>query len=175
MLNGSSKALYYAELDTKIGLITIATTEKGVCWLDFGCNEKTINQLKIWAKKWANIEQVLEAQNELDDVKKQLTEYFNKKRKQFDLHIDLYGTSFQKLVWESLLTIPYGEVRSYKDIAKLINMPKSVRAVGGANHNNPIPIIVPCHRVIGSNGNLVGYGGGVEIKQFLLELEGYKV
>ncbi len=174
MLNSSTEVLYYTELDTKIGPITVASTKRGICWLNIGCNEKTINQLRIWVKKWTNIEQILEAHNKLDDIKVQLIEYFDRKRTQFDLDLDLYGTSFQKLVWKSLLTIPYGEVRSYKEIAKLINMPKSVRAVGGANHNNPISIIVPCHRVIGSNGNLVGYGGGLEIKHFLLELEGYR-
>lgn len=175
MLNSLSEVVYYTELETEVGPITIASTIKGICWLNFGYNEKTINQLRIWAKKWLNIEQILEDKNELNDVKSQLIEYFDNKRTEFDLDLDLYGTSFQKIVWESLLTIPYGEVRSYKDIAKLINMPKSVRAVGGANHNNPISVIVPCHRVIGSNGNLVGYGGGLEIKQFLLELEGHKI
>ncbi|WP_339064193.1 methylated-DNA--[protein]-cysteine S-methyltransferase [Tepidibacillus marianensis] len=89
--------------------------------------------------------------------------------------VDLYGTAFQKLVWQSLITIPYGQVRSYKDIAIQINAPKAVRAIGGANHQNPVPIIIPCHRVIGTNGNLVGYGGGIEIKKSLLTLEGYQV
>ena len=172
-MKGSTEVIYYCEMDSKVGPITIASTKKGVCWLEFGYNEKTINLLKIWAKKWMNTDQVIKGQDELDEAKKQLTEYFNKEREKFELEIDFYGTPFQNLVWESLLNIPYGEVRSYKDIAILINDSKSVRAIGGANHNNPIPIIVPCHRVIGSNGNLVGYGGGLKIKQFLLELEGY--
>ncbi len=84
------------------------------------------------------------------------------------------GTEFQKLVWKELENIPYAKVVSYKDIAKKINNPKAVRAVGGANNKNPISIIVPCHRVVGSNGKLVGYGGGIDKKQFLLELENRK-
>ncbi|OEF98986.1 [Fe-S]-binding protein [Vulcanibacillus modesticaldus] len=171
----SSRVVYYTEMDSKIGPLTIAATNKGVCWIDFGKIEDTLYYLQRWAKRWINTEQVVFAQNELDDVKRQLHEYFNRDRKEFDLDVDLYGTPFQKLVWESLLMIPYGEVRTYKDIAIQINSPQSVRAIGGANHNNPVPIIVPCHRVIGSNGNLVGYGGGIEIKKILLELEGYKL
>ncbi|MFV9511227.1 methylated-DNA--[protein]-cysteine S-methyltransferase [Tepidibacillus sp. LV47] len=171
----SSRVIYYTEMETPIGYLTIAATTKGVCWIDFGMSKDTFPALQRWAKRWLNTEQFVPAQNELDDVKQQLTDYFEKKRKTFDVQVDLYGTSFQKLVWQNLFTIPYGQVRTYKDIAMQINAPKAVRAVGGANHQNPVPIIVPCHRVIGTNGNLVGYGGGIEIKKFLLNLEGYQV
>lgn len=109
---------------------------------------------------------------EIAPVTRQLNEYFNGDRRQFDLPIDLCGTSFQKLVWQQLQTIPYGEVRSYKDVAQAMGAPKAVRAVGGANNRNPVSIIVPCHRVVGSNGSLVGYGGGLEVKEYLLRLEG---
>ncbi|MNI75356.1 Methylated-DNA--protein-cysteine methyltransferase [compost metagenome] len=101
----------------------------------------------------------------------QLKEYFAGERRQFDLRLDLQGSEFQRKVWNALLTIPYVETASYKDIAEMIGQPKAVRAVGGANNKNPIPIIVPCHRVIGSNGSLVGYGGGLSIKESLLSLE----
>jgi methylated-DNA-[protein]-cysteine S-methyltransferase len=101
----------------------------------------------------------------------QLTEYFNKERMDFDLPLFLEGTDFQISVWNALQTIPYGETRSYKDIAAMIGNPKACRAVGMANNRNPISIIIPCHRVIGSGGNLVGYGGGLTAKQYLLELE----
>jgi len=101
----------------------------------------------------------------------QLEEYFNGKRKKFSLPLDMRGTEFQKDVWRALQTIPYGETRSYKQIAEIINRPKAVRAVGMANHNNPIVIIVPCHRVIGRDGSLTGFGGGLPLKRFLLELE----
>jgi len=101
-----------------------------------------------------------------------LAEYFDGKRRRFDLPVDLYGTPFQLRVWRELKKIPYGEVRSYKELARAIGSPKAVRAVGGANNKNPVPILVPCHRVIGSNGSLVGYGGGLSIKEYLLKLEG---
>lgn len=102
---------------------------------------------------------------------KQLNEYFNGTRISFDLPLSLEGTDFQKLVWNTLKAIPYGETKSYKDIAEAIGNPKACRAVGMANNKNPISIIIPCHRVIGSNGKLVGYRGGVEIKKQLLDLE----
>jgi methylated-DNA-[protein]-cysteine S-methyltransferase len=102
----------------------------------------------------------------------QIDQYLEGKRKRFTVPIALYGTEFQLLVWGALQTIPYGETRSYKEIAILIGKPKALRAVGMANNRNPISIIVPCHRVIGSDGNLTGYGGGLPLKQQLLELEG---
>jgi len=101
----------------------------------------------------------------------QIEEYLNGKRKKFSLPLAMRGTSFQTDVWRALQTIPYGETRSYKQIAELVNRPKAVRAVGMANHRNPISIIVPCHRVIGHNGSLTGYGGGLPLKRYLLELE----
>ena len=106
----------------------------------------------------------------------QLTEYLQGERKAFDLPILLRGTPFQQQVWKALCEIPYGETRSYKQIAEAIGNPKSVRAVGMANNRNPLLIVVPCHRVIGANGKLVGYGAGIEKKEFLLRLEGsYKL
>jgi len=102
---------------------------------------------------------------------KQLEEYFAGKRKKFDLMLNPKGTDFQQRVWESLLEIPYGHTASYKDIAKAAGNEKACRAVGMANNRNPISVIIPCHRVIGRNGKLVGYGGGLEIKEFLLNLE----
>ncbi len=101
----------------------------------------------------------------------QLCEFFSGKRTEFTIKYTLKGTEFQKKVWNALCDIPYGTTCSYKDIAKAIDNEKACRAVGLANNKNPISIIVPCHRVIGSNGNLVGYGGGLEMKQFLLHLE----
>jgi methylated-DNA-[protein]-cysteine S-methyltransferase len=101
----------------------------------------------------------------------QLEAYFAGDRTEFDLELDLVGTGFQRRVWTALLTIPYGETRSYGEIARQIGAPGAFRAVGLANGHNPIGIIVPCHRVIGSNGSLTGYGGGLERKRALLELE----
>lgn len=173
-MNDQGRLIYYSEMNSPIGPLIVARTEKGICWINFGKSEDNLFILKRWAKRWVNTDQLVNDHEKLKDAISQLNEYFSKERNEFALEIDLLGTPFQKLVWKSLLKIPYGEIRSYKDIAMEINAPKAVRAIGGANHNNPIPIIVPCHRVIGSNGNLVGYGGGINIKQFLLEMEGYK-
>jgi len=108
----------------------------------------------------------------LKDVKKQLDEYFDKKRTVFDVPLNPKGTEFQKRDWEELVKIPYGETRSYGEIAKALGIPKGARAVGLANNRNPVSIIIPCHRVIGSDGKLVGYGGGLPVKVALLKLEG---
>ena len=104
-------------------------------------------------------------------VKQQLEQYFAGQRQQFNLPLDFQGTDFQQQVWRALLTIPYGETRSYKDIALQIGNEKAMRAVGAANGRNPISIIAPCHRVIGSGGALVGFAGGLDKKQILLSLE----
>ncbi|HHU28423.1 TPA: methylated-DNA--[protein]-cysteine S-methyltransferase [bacterium] len=109
--------------------------------------------------------------NLIQETFDQLDDYFKGKRKEFDIKIKLKGTSFQQKVWEELVRIPYGSTLSYKDIATKIGNMKASRAVGRANNKNPIPIIVPCHRVIGKNGKLVGYAMGLEIKQMLLDLE----
>jgi len=102
---------------------------------------------------------------------REIEEYLDGDRKIFTVPIELYGTKFQVKVWNELLKIPYGETKTYKEIAKSIGNEKACRAVGGANNKNPIPIIVPCHRVIGSNSSLVGYKGGLQIKKALLEVE----
>jgi len=107
----------------------------------------------------------------IDEAIKQLDEYFNGKRETFNLPLSFEGTSFQKSVWKALMEIPYGETRSYKEIAIKIGNPKACRAVGMANNRNPIVLICPCHRVIGANGKLVGYGGGLDMKTYLLNLE----
>jgi methylated-DNA-[protein]-cysteine S-methyltransferase len=108
---------------------------------------------------------------EMKDIFHQIQEYIWCKRKVFDVQIRWLGTDFQKSVWSQLVKIPYGVTCSYKEIAQQIGIPKGARAVAMANHNNPIPIIIPCHRVIGASGNLVGYGGGLVLKQKLLTLE----
>lgn len=106
-----------------------------------------------------------------DNVYAQLQQYFSGKRQKFDFPYKLHGTQFQMKVWKALCDIPYGETRTYKDIAIAIGNPKASRAVGMANNKNPITIAVPCHRVIGANGKLVGYAGGIEMKKGLLDLE----
>ena len=105
------------------------------------------------------------------EAERQLSEYFAGNRKTFDLPLKPEGTVFQRAVWNALCAIPYGETRSYGEIAAQIGAPKACRAVGMTNHRNPLPILIPCHRVIGADGSLTGYGGGLDKKRFLLELE----
>lgn len=107
----------------------------------------------------------------LVETQRQLTEYFAGKRKTFDLKLDFVGTEFQKSVWAELLKIPFGETRTYGQIAKQLGNENAMRAVGAANGRNPIPIVAPCHRVIGASGSLVGFGGGLKMKAQLLDLE----
>lgn len=103
---------------------------------------------------------------------RELDEYFAGLRREFDIPLSLHGTPFQKRVWAALLQIPYGQTRSYAEVAAMAGSPKACRAVGMANHNNPVSILVPCHRVINADGGLGGYGGGLDTKRFLLKLEG---
>ena len=122
---------------------------------------------------WSKIptEYLLEETELIRRCKRQLDEYFSGERKVFDLPLAPKGTMFQQKVWNALTEIPYGETRTYGEIAAAVGNPKAARAVGMANNKNPIGIIIPCHRVVGANGKLVGYAGGMEKKEFLLELE----
>jgi O-6-methylguanine DNA methyltransferase len=108
----------------------------------------------------------------LPALRAQLDDYLNGRRRDFDLPLDAGGTEFQRLCWQALREIPYGETRSYSEQARLIGRPAAIRAVGSANHDNPIGVVIPCHRVIGADGSLTGYAGGLEMKRVLLELEG---
>ncbi len=162
------KNIYFYETNTLIGKIGIATTE----------DDSHITDL-TWESDFENLKkendfQICETEL-IKQAKKQLFEYFERKRKIFDLPLLKEGTPFQISVWNALEKIPYGETRSYKDIAIAIDNQKAVRAVGMANNRNKIAIFIPCHRVIGADGKLVGYSGGLHIKRFLLELEGFKI
>ena len=143
--------------DTEIGRIKISEKDEKIIGLVFSDYKK---------------ENEIEKETEL--IKKaytQLEEYLSGKRTEFDIEIEMIGTEFQKKVWKELLNIPYGETRSYKDIAIAIGNGKACRAVGNANNKNPIAIIVPCHRVVGSDGSMTGYAGGLNIKEKLLKIE----
>ena len=131
----------------------------------------------LTAIEWENLQDMDPAGEETSDpalasCASQLNEYFAGKRHSFDLPLSPVGTAFQKSVWAALKAIPYGELRTYRDIAESLDNPKAVRAVGAANGRNPLPIVVPCHRVIGSDGSLTGFAGGLEAKKVLLGLEG---
>jgi methylated-DNA-[protein]-cysteine S-methyltransferase len=166
------RVIAWSEMDSPVGPLTLAMTARGICYIDFGAGERAQMNLKVWTYRRFHTVRLERKDRELEPAALQLKEYFDGNRRQFDLPIDLYGTPFQLRVWRELQSIPFGEVRSYKEVARAIGAPKAVRAVGGANNKNPVPILVPCHRVIGSNGSLVGYGGGLSIKEHLLKLEG---
>lgn len=144
---------------------TYYSSEIGI--LEIACTKDSVISLKFVKEKGESTET-----NEiLDKAYRQIDEYFTGRRKNFDLKLNLQGTEFQKKVWNELIKIPYGETVTYKDIATRVGNEKAVRAVGNCNNKNKIPIIIPCHRVIGSNGKLVGYAGGLDIKQWLLNHE----
>ncbi|MCL2873694.1 MAG: methylated-DNA--[protein]-cysteine S-methyltransferase [Defluviitaleaceae bacterium] len=107
----------------------------------------------------------------IKQAKQELDEYFAGNLKEFTMPLDLKGTDFQKKVWNALINVPYGETRTYKQLAEMVDSPKGFRAVGSANNRNPVMIVVPCHRIIGTDGKLVGYAGGLNVKEYLLEVE----
>lgn len=157
--------IFYKYMQSPVGNLKLIASEKGlraILW-----ENDNPNRVKVTKLVKSNHHPVLV------ETEHQLSEYFHGKRKKFSLNLDAIGTSFQKKVWLALLTIPFGETRSYLDIAKQIGNVKAVRAVGGANARNPISIIMPCHRVIGSNGTLTGFAGGLDIKAALLKFEGH--
>lgn len=155
-------------LESPVGVLEITEDREGICGLSFCSMENC-------GLSGQEDETPMEETQLLTEAKKQMQEYFAGKRKKFDLPLSLHGTEFQKQDWQALLQIPYGETRSYGEIARAIGCPKGSRAVGMANRNNPIAIIIPCHRVIGSDGSLTGYAGknkALDIKEYLLKLEG---
>ncbi len=145
----------YAYYDFKFGILKIGYTDTKIVYL----------------KRCKKIEGENEKSALSDEVFEQVIQYLDGKRTSFDFDYELYGTEFQKKVWESLCRIPYGETRTYKQVAEDVGSPKACRAVGLANNRNPVTIVIPCHRVIGSDGSLTGYAGGIEMKQALLEIE----
>ncbi len=157
--------MYYDFFETGlIGALTLVGDEAGLRRIVFEKEKTLITIRNQWKKK----------PDFFSPVKAQLQAYFKGELKQFDIPLAPVGTPFQLKVWESLRAIPYGELVSYKTIAEAIGNPKAVRAVGGANGKNPIPIIVPCHRVIGSDGSLTGFGGGLKTKKRLINPEKYE-
>lgn len=152
--------LHYRTMDSPVGLLTLA-----------GRDGKLMH-LRMVDQSYEPSREGWEADDTaFSDAADQLSAYFAGERTEFDLELDMVGTQFQRRVWEALQTIPYGETCSYGEIARQIGSPSASRAVGLANGHNPIGIIVPCHRVIGANGSLTGYGGGLDRKRALLELE----
>ncbi len=155
--------IHYQHIDSPIGVLTIAADETGLRHIEFPTNRHGADRAG-----WQLSNNTLPV---LSLARQQLDEYFQGRRKVFDLPLAPHGTAFQQDVWRTLADIPYGKTWSYRDLAIAINKPSAVRAVGAANGRNPLPIVLPCHRVIGANGSLTGFGGGIETKAALLRLE----
>lgn len=157
-------------IETPLGEMAAAATKDGICLLEFSDRSTLDSEFKNLA--WTFNETVIPGGNKhLRALKKQLKEYFKGKRKEFSLPVVTPGTGFQQAAWGVLRKIPYGTTISYLEQAKLINNPSAARAVANANGSNRIAIVIPCHRVIGSDGNLIGYGGGLERKRWLIDHE----
>ena len=154
--------MYYTYLDSPIGPIFLAGDGESVRQISFSSGYQVRKPGEGW----------IEDAGPIDFAVRQLEQYFAGERKVFDLPLVMEGTEFQKGVWKALLEIPFGETRSYGDVAEKLGSPGASRAVGSANHANHLPLVVPCHRVIGSNGTLTGFGGGLDTKRWLLEFEG---
>lgn len=155
------ETIYYTHLESPIGKLLLAGTDSTLQWVGF----PTGKQLKTPETHW------VESDSPFQAVIQQLLDYFDGTRQTFALPLGAQGTPFQKKVWQALLEIPYGKTVTYGEIAQKIGQPKASRAVGAANGQNPIPIIIPCHRVIGKSGDLTGFGGGLALKEKLLSLE----
>jgi O-6-methylguanine DNA methyltransferase len=164
--------LYWSSVSSPQGLIVVMATERGVCWT--GTPGTPVDEGFACLRRKMQFDRVIEGEKiaPLQQAMDELRRYLAGERMQFGCPLDLYGTAFQVEVWEELFRIPYGETRTYAEIARAVGRPAAVRAVGAANGANPVAIIVPCHRVIGSNGTLTGYGGGLPTKAWLLSLEG---
>ncbi|WP_101843323.1 methylated-DNA--[protein]-cysteine S-methyltransferase [Halobacillus sp. Marseille-P3879] len=166
--------IYYDVMDTPVGDITILATDEGILRIDYGRFEDLHSFYQTWIKKHLLKSSFMHSPEHpyVHQAIMELSEYFTRERETFTLPLLCYGTPFQKSVWRALREhIPLGMTKTYKDIALALQASQSVRAVGGAINKNPFAIVVPCHRVIGSNGKLVGYAGGLDRKRQLLELE----
>ncbi|SCY94761.1 methylated-DNA--[protein]-cysteine S-methyltransferase [Alkaliphilus peptidifermentans] len=152
--------------------LSIASINGGLAIIEFNQGEEEF--LNTLNRYFPTFKLVMDDEKNSDYIN-QITEYFQGNRTEFTCPIHFIGTDFQVKVWKALMEIPYGETASYKEIAEKIGNPKAMRAVGMANNKNKLPIVVPCHRIIGANGKLVGYGGGLHIKEMLLKLEGINI
>jgi len=155
---------------TPLGAMLAGATDNGICLLEFIDSDRIERQLRR-VQKLFRAELITDRNPHLNTLSIQLEQYFAGSRKEFDLVVVALGTPFQQAVWKELVKIPYGKTISYKEEAERIGRPTAVRAVARANGANPISVVIPCHRVIGKNGKLVGYGGGLGRKQWLLDLE----
>ena len=157
------QTVHFSRIESPVGPLLLAATDEGLRYLMFDRGkEPRPRPNEVW----------IESPTALRAYEEQLRAYFRGELHAFTCKLDLKGTHFQKKCWSALQRIPYGTTCSYRELAEQVGSPRAFRAVGQANHNNPVAIIVPCHRVIGANGSLTGYGGGMEVKEKLLRLEG---
>jgi O-6-methylguanine DNA methyltransferase len=159
-----------ATIDTPFGSMSTANSPRGLGYLGFGERARVLAE--AWARRWYPAARLSDDQAAPHDLAAQIVAYYAGELREWSLPLDLRGTPFQLQAWQALRQIPYGTTRAYSEHAAAIGHPRAVRAVGAANGANPISLIVPCHRLIGKGGTLVKYGGGLEIKRRLLELEG---
>jgi methylated-DNA-[protein]-cysteine S-methyltransferase len=155
--------IFFRRIDSPVGTLTLAASDAGLHAIEFPGNRHPVRRDRDWREGDHPLLQRAQAQ---------LDEYFAGTRHDFDLPLAPRGTPFQQEVWFALASIPYGETASYAQLAARVDRPAATRAVGAANGRNPLPIVLPCHRVIGADGSLTGFGGGLPTKRFLLELEG---
>jgi O-6-methylguanine DNA methyltransferase len=156
------ETLFFARTFSPAGPLFLAASEKGLVRLEFEARVMKLDETRV---------ELRESKSRLSPYLNELDEYFAGERREFSMPLDLRGTPFQLACWRALTAIPYGETRTYADIARDIGHPKAFRAVGMANNRNPVAIVVPCHRVIATGGSLCGYGGGLDVKRQLLDLE----
>jgi len=160
--------IFYSDIDSPMGTIWVAKSQEGLIRLNLPCSEqKFLEELGTQIT-----DEPVYRPSKLDDISEWLTKYFKGEKNQYTEPFDLRGTKFQKTVWKAIYKIPYGKLTSYRELAKSIKKPNAARAVGNAVGQNPISIIIPCHRVVWNNGGIGGFGGGLDRKRFLLNIEG---
>ena len=164
------QTVYYCSYKSQFGTLHIASRDKGVFRIDLP--KRTITEFLASLKKYSQGAEIIESHEKNKQIIGELERYFDGKLERFRTKLDPQGTEFQLQVWKELLKIPYGTVITYKQLAQRVGKPEGYQAVGRANGTNPIPIVIPCHRVLGSDNDLVGYGGGIKMKENLLRLEG---
>jgi O-6-methylguanine DNA methyltransferase len=164
------KKVFWTSFNAKIGTIYVASTDRGVCKISIPAQGK--KDFMSWIQVHCEGADVVEVASRNKQIMDELNRYFDRKLVKFHSRLDPAGTEFQKQVWSQLRKIRYGTTISYKELAKRVGVSGGYRSVGRANGANPLPIVIPCHRVIGSDDSLVGYGSGIKTKEFLLRLEG---
>ena len=165
-----SDGVTWATIKSRIGVIRVAATPRGVCEIALG--RETAEDFFGWLERHVgHAPRRPERSGLVALALVQIAEYLAGRRREFDLPLDVRGTDFQRRAWAAVAAIPYGQTRTYSQVAQAIGRPAAVRAVGAANGANPLPLVVPCHRVLGSDGSLTGYGGGLDVKRKLLDME----